>query len=152
MKVILLEDIIGLGRLGDIVVVKPGYARNFLMPYSKAKRATEDNLKEFEANKIKFQQLQNEKLSQAQNRYEQINNKEFIIMAKAGPDGKLFGSVSALDICAAIKVAGVEVEKSEVILPHGALKSVGEFDIVLNLHHDIKATIKIKVTAEQEVQ
>jgi len=148
MKVILLEKVANLGNLGDVVEVKNGYARNFLIPKKKAKRATEVNLKEFEAKRAEYEKLQADVLSSAEARHAKINGQVFVISAKAGVDGKLFGSVTSFDIVEAVKKTGVEIKKSEVTLPNGPLKNVGEFDVNVILHHDVHAVVKINVTPE----
>lgn len=149
MKIILLEKIVNLGNLGDIVEVKNGYARNYLIPSSKAKRASDANLKDFEARRSEYESAQKDILSNAQYRQTKIEAQQFSIMAKSGVDGKLFGSVTALDIAKAISAtAGVEVNKHEVLLPNGPIKNIGEFDVNIMLHHDVQATVKVNVTAQ----
>lgn len=148
MKIILLEDVANLGKIGDIVDVKNGFARNFLIPFSRAKRATKDSIAEFAAKRVDYEAKQNQKLANAQLRFDQINDKLFNITAKAGVDGKLFGSVTALDVVEAVRIAGVEVKKSEVTMPNGPLKTIGEFDVTVILHHDVNATVKINVVSE----
>lgn len=148
MKVVLLEKVVNLGNLGDIVEVANGYARNFLIPFAKAKRATAKNLEEFEARRAEYEQKQVTIFGDAEVRYAKIHGQTFTITAKAGVDGKLFGSVSSFDITDAIKKSGVEIKKSEVRLPNGSLKTVGEFDVDVDLHHDLRATVKIAVIAE----
>lgn len=148
MKIILLERVANLGNLGDIVEVKNGYARNFLIPSSKAKRATDANIKEFESRRAEYEKLQGDILANAQSRATQLEGKAFVITAKAGVDGKLFGSVTSFDIADVVNKSGVEIKKSEVTLPHGTLKTIGEFDIELILHHDVRTTIKVNVTPE----
>ncbi len=148
MKIILLERVANLGNLGDIVEVKNGYARNFLIPYGKAKRATKANLDEFEGKRTEYELKQTDVLANAQARFNQINEKIYVISAKAGVDGKLFGSVTAFDIVEAVNKSGVEIKKSEVALPNGPLKTVGEFNVDVILHHDVNAIVKINVTAE----
>lgn len=148
MKIILLERVANLGSLGDIVEVKNGYARNFLIPSKKAKRATEENLKEFEAKRTEYEQNQKDVLSQATVRQAKLDGQVFVVNAKAGVDGKLFGSVTSFDIVEAVNKSGVEIKKSEVTLPHGPLKTIGEFDIDVILHHDVHAKIKVNVIPE----
>jgi large subunit ribosomal protein L9 len=149
MKVILLEKVANLGNLGDIVEVKNGFARNFLLPFNKAKRATEANLKEFEARRAEYEKHQSDVLASANARHAKIDGQVFAIAAKAGVDGKLFGSVTSFDIIEAVKKSGVEIKKSEVALPNGPLKTIGEFDVSILLHHDVHAVVKINVTPEQ---
>lgn len=148
MKIVLLEKVVNLGNLGDIVEVANGYARNFLIPFGKAKRANDANLKEFEARRAEYEQKQVAIFGDAEARHAKINGQVYTITAKAGVDGKLFGSVSSFDIADAIKKSGVDVKKSEVRLPNGSLKTVGEFDIDVDLHHDLRAVVKITVIAE----
>lgn len=148
MKIILLEDVINLGKIGEVVEVKNGFARNFLVPFGKAKRATKENIAEFEAKRTDYLAKQDQKLANAQARFEQINDKIFAIVAKAGVDGKLFGSVTTLDVAEAIKATGVEVKKAEITMPNGPLKTIGEFDVSIILHHDVHANIKVTVTPE----
>lgn len=148
MKVILLEKVANLGNLGDIAVVKNGFARNFLIPFNKAKRATEVNLKEFEAKRSQYEKNQSDVFAGAQARQSKIDGQVFVIAAKAGVDGKLFGSVTSFDIIDAVKKSGVEIKRSEVALPNGPLKTIGEFEITILLHHDVQAVVKINVTPE----
>ena len=148
MKVILLENLANLGKLGDIVEVKNGYARNFLIPAGKAKRATAENLADFETRRAEYERNQTEILANAQSRQLKINGQAFDILAKAGVDGKLFGSVTSFDIVEAVNKSGVEIKKSEVTLPNGPLKTLGEFEVSVVLHHDVQATIKVNVIAE----
>lgn len=148
MKIILLEKVANLGSLGDIVTVKNGFARNFLIPFSKAKRATDANLKEFELKRADYEKHQAETLKGAEGRHAKINGQSYTISAKSGVDGKLFGSVTSFDIAATVSKSGVEVKKSEVTLPNGPLKTIGEFEITVLLHHDIHAVIKVNVVPE----
>lgn len=155
MEVILLEKVANLGDLGNIKEVNDGYARNYLIPYGKAKRATKENLAEFEQRRAEYERLQDAILADAKELHARIHGNTYMISAKAGVDGKLFGSVSAADIAAAINQAGnnadtkAKIKKSVVLLPNGTLKTTGEFDIDLLLHHDIRASIKISVVAEE---
>lgn len=148
MKIILLERVANLGNIGDIIDVAAGYARNYLIRFNKAKRATDSNIKEFQEKRSEYELKQKDILANAQARFNQINEKIFNISAKAGVDGKLFGSVNAIDIAEAIKKTGIEVKKSEVTLPNGTLKVVGEFDVRIILHHEVQAIVKIAVTPE----
>jgi large subunit ribosomal protein L9 len=148
MKIILLERIANLGNIGDIVDVAAGYARNYLVRFGKAKRASDANIKEFNEKRSEYELKQKDILANAEARFKHINEKVFTITAKAGVDGKLFGSVNALDIAEAIKKTGIDVKKSEVTLPNGTLKVVGEFEVRVILHHDIHATVKVAVTPE----
>jgi large subunit ribosomal protein L9 len=148
MKIILLERIANLGNIGDIVDVAAGYARNYLIRFSKAKLATKANIQDFDEKRSEYELKQKDILALAQAKFNQINEKTFTISAKAGVDGKLFGSVNSIDIAEAIKKTGIEIKKSEVTLPNGTLKVVGEFDVKIILHHDVQAIVKIAVTQE----
>jgi large subunit ribosomal protein L9 len=147
MQVILLEKLANLGQLGDVVKVKDGYGRNYLIPQKKAKRATPANLAEFEAKRAELEKVQAEILAQAQARGEKINGATVQIAQKAGVDGRLFGSVTTGDISEALKAQGLEVAKSEVRLPDGPLKHVGDFPVDLSLHTDVTASITVSVVA-----
>ena len=149
MQVILLEKVVNLGQLGDVVKVKPGYARNFLIPTGKAKRATESNLAEFETRRAELEKAQNETLSTAEERAAKLEGLSVQVSQKAGVDGRLFGSVTNSDISEALKTQGFEVPKAAVRLPEGPLKHIGEYEITLDLHTDVKAHIKVTVAAEQ---
>ena len=148
MQIILMEKVANLGQLGDVVKVKDGFARNFLIPQGKAKRATESNLKTFEARRADLEKQQAEQLVQAQVRAEKLEGFMLQINQKAGPDGKLFGSVSNIDIVDALKSQGFEVSKSEVRMPQGALKQIGDFPITLAFHTDVTAIITVSVLGE----
>lgn len=148
MDVILLEKVANLGSLGDKVKVKAGYGRNFLLPYGKAVPATADNVKAFEERRAELEKAAAEKLSAAQARAEALEGASVTITSKAGEEGKLFGSIGVRDIADAITAAGTEVEKSEVRLPEGPLRVVGEYEIELQLHSDVSATINLAVVAE----
>jgi large subunit ribosomal protein L9 len=148
MQVILLEKLANLGQLGDVVKVKDGYGRNYLIPQKKAKRATEANLAEFQARRVELEKAQADILAQAQARAEKINGVTVRIAQKAGVDGRLFGSVSTSDIAEALKSQGHDVAKSEVRLPDGPLKQVGEFSVDLSLHTDVTATVTVAVVGE----
>lgn len=146
MQIILLEKVANLGQLGDIVKVKDGYARNFLIPQGKAKRATEANLKEFEARRAELEKQQAEILVAAQARGEKLEGAVVVVAQKAGVDGRLFGSVGNADIADAITATGVEVKKAEVRLPEGPFKAIGEYSVEVALHHDVVVTITLQVT------
>jgi len=148
MEVILLEKVANLGSLGDKVKVKAGYGRNFLLPYGKAVPATADNLKAFEERRAELEKAAADKLATAQARAEKLDGESFTIASKAGDEGKLFGSIGVRDIADAITSAGTEVEKSEVRLPEGPLRAIGEYDIELQLHTDVTVTVKLAVVAE----
>lgn len=149
MQVILLEKIGRLGNIGDQVEVKAGYGRNFLMPQGKAVPATRENIAMFEERRAELEAASAEKLTAAQGRaklIEQIG--EVRIAANASEEGKLFGSVGTREIAEAVTAAGQELEKSEVLLPEGAIREVGEYDIDLQLHSDVTTAIKLVVSAE----
>lgn len=148
MEVILLEKVANLGSLGDKVKVKAGYGRNFLLPYGKAVAATADNLKAFEERRAELEKAAAEKLSAAQARGEALEGASVTITSKAGEEGKLFGSIGVRDIADAITAAGTDVEKSEVRLPEGPLRVVGEYEIELQLHSDVTVHINLAVVAE----
>lgn len=148
MEVILLEKVPNLGTLGDIVKVKDGFGRNFLIPQGKAKRATEANKAEIEARRAELERQQADILTAAKARGEKLAGTSVEIAQKAGEDGRLFGSVTNHDIAAALTAKGVEVAKSEVRLPSGPLKSIGEFPVSIALHHDVVVDITVNVVAE----
>lgn len=151
MQVILLDKVDNLGGLGDLVDVKPGYARNFLLPFGKAKAATPENLEAFEARRAELERDAAEKLSAAQARAEKLSELVVTITARAGTEGKLFGSIGTAEIAEAASAAGdVAVEKKEVRMPEGTLRNVGEYDVELHLHSDVDTTIKVVVEAEEE--
>ncbi|MDN0073412.1 50S ribosomal protein L9 [Crenobacter sp. SG2303] len=145
MQIILLEKVANLGQLGDVVNVKNGYARNFLIPQGKAKRANAANLEAFEARRAELEAKQAEILADAQARNEKLNGATVTIEQKAGVDGRLFGSVTNADIAAAIVASGVEVLRSDVRLPNGPLKAIGEYELEIALHHDVVSQIKVVV-------
>ena len=147
MEVILLEKIANLGNLGDKVAVKAGYARNFLLPFGKATPATAENVAAFEARRAELEKLAAEKKAEADARAAQLAELTVTIAANAGEEGKLFGSIGTCDIADAVTAAGVAIEKSEVRLPDGALRNVGEFDVVVQLHTDVETTVKLVVVA-----
>jgi len=149
MQVILMEKVVNLGGLGDVVKVKDGYARNFLIPQGKAKRASEKNLKEFEARRADLEKKANEQLTGAQEKAAKLEGQKIDIAQKAGVDGRLFGSVTNADIAEGLtKATGVQVKKADVRMPQGPLKHVGEFPIVLHLHADVEANVTVHVVAE----
>ncbi len=148
MQVILMEKLANLGNLGDVVKVKDGYARNYLIPKGKAKRATEENLKVFEARRAELEKAQSAALAQAQERGAKLDGLVLKITQKAGVDGKLFGSVTNYDIVEALKAQGHEVERAQVRMPEGPLKQVGEYQIQIQLHTDLVVTVKVSVLGE----
>ncbi|MBO1519358.1 50S ribosomal protein L9 [Oceanisphaera pacifica] len=148
MQVILLDKIAKLGGLGDQVTVKAGYARNFLLPQGKAVLATKDNVATFEARRAELEAKLNEQLAAAQGRADQLSGLASVeIASKSGDEGKLFGSIGARDIADAITAAGVDVAKSEVRLTDGVLRNVGEYEVGVQLHADVQATVTIAVVA-----
>ena len=148
MQVILLEKVGNLGNLGDVVKVKDGFGRNFLIPQGKAKRATEANKAEFAARRVELEKQQAAILTAAQARGEKLTGYVVAISQKAGVDGRLFGSVTNGDIAEALKAQGFEVVKSEVRMPNGPLKTIGEHVVTLALHHDVTVDVTVSVTAE----
>jgi large subunit ribosomal protein L9 len=148
MEVILLEKVVNLGQLGDVVKVRNGYARNFLIPQGKARRATEQNRKEFEARRAELEKAQSELLAQATTRAAKLDGLMLQISQKAGVDGKLFGSVTNIDIAEALKNQGTEVERSQIRMPHGPLKQVGDHQVSVVLNPDAIAHITVSVLGE----
>ena len=149
MQVILLEKVANLGELGAVVKVKDGFARNFLIPQGKAKRATPENLKAFEARRAELEKAQAATLGKAQERAAKLEGLTLQITQKAGVDGRLFGSVTNYDIVEALGKLGHEVERAQVRMPQGPLKQVGEYPLTLALHTDVTATITVSVLGEQ---
>jgi large subunit ribosomal protein L9 len=149
MEVILLEKVVNLGNLGDKVNVKSGYARNFLIPQLKAVMATAKKIAEFEARRAELEKAAADKLAAAQTRATALGKIEVVIAHKAGDEGKLFGSVGTLDIADAMTAAGAAVNKSEVRLPTGIIRQVGSYEIDVNLHADVTATVNIQIVAEE---
>jgi large subunit ribosomal protein L9 len=148
MQIILMEQVQNLGRLGDIVKVKEGYARNFLIPQGKAKRATKENIAEFEERRAELEAQQAKVLADAKARCENIDGITVKIAQKAGVDGRLFGSVSHYDIADALQALGHEVPKNIIQMPGGPLKQVGDYQISVDFHADAVATITVSVVAE----
>jgi len=148
MQIILLEKITNVGNLGDVVKVKDGFARNFLIPQGKAKRATPENLKAIEARRTELEKAANEKLTDAQSIAEQLEGKAVQISQKAGVDGRLFGSVTNADIADALTRIDFKVVKSQVRMPNGPLKTVGEHTVTVTPHTDVTAEVKVVVLGE----
>lgn len=149
MEVILLEKIRNLGVLGDKVKVRPGYARNFLIPQGKAVFANAENIAKFAERRVELEKLAAQKLSNAESRQAAINAlPPIIIAAKAGEEGKLFGSISSRDIVKALQKAGADIEKREVRMPEGSLRTVGEYTIEIDLESDVTATVKVTIVPE----
>jgi large subunit ribosomal protein L9 len=149
MQVILMEKVVNLGNLGDVVKVKPGYARNYLIPHGKAKRVTPDNMAEFEKRRAELEQAQDDRLAAAQALAARLEGMTVQVTRKAGVDGRLFGSVTNFDIAEALEAQGVQVDKAAVRLPLGPLKQVGESQVQVALHTDVLATITVTVQGEQ---
>lgn len=149
MDVILLEKVANLGDLGDQVSVKAGYGRNFLMPQKKAVPATPENVKSFDARRAELQAAADAKLAAAKARGEKIGDLEVTITAKAGDEGKLFGSITVRDIVDAVEKKGISLEKSEVRMPEGPIRDLGEHDVDIHLHSEVNVTLKVGVIAEQ---
>jgi large subunit ribosomal protein L9 len=148
MNVILLERIGNLGDLGDEVAVKPGFARNFLIPQGKAVRATADNRTVFEERRAELERTANERLGEARERAGKLAGTSITIVVKAGEEGKLYGSVGTQDIAEAVSAKGTEIEKSEVRLPEGTIRAIGDYEIDLQLHSDVVVTIQVSVVPE----
>jgi large subunit ribosomal protein L9 len=148
MQVILLEKVVNLGALGDVVKVKQGYARNFLIPQGKARRATDTAIKEFEARRADLEKTQAEKLEAARAVGEKLSGSTVQITAKAGVDGRLFGSVTNFDIAEALAKQGFEVAKGNVRMPQGPLKQVGDHKISVALHTDVVCEVTVSVLGE----
>lgn len=148
MEVILLEKVVNLGNLGDKVNVKSGFARNFLVPHKKAVMATKEKIAEFESRRSELERAAAEKLTAAEKRADALSKVEVIITHKAGEEGKLFGSVGTQDIADAVTAAGAAVDKSEVRLPDGIIRHIGDYDVDVNLHADVTVTIKVQIAAE----
>ena len=149
MQVILLEKIVNLGQLGDVVKVKEGYARNFLIPQGKARRATETAIKEFEARRADLEKAQADKLAAAQAVQAKLDAAKVQVTAKAGVDGRLFGSITNFDIAEALVKQGFAVNKAQIRMPQGPLKLVGDHTITVALHSDVTADITVAVVGEQ---
>jgi len=148
MEVILLEKVENLGNLGDKVNVKSGYGRNFLIPGGKATPATEANVVAFEARRAELEKVASELLATAEARKTALEAVELCIKAKAGDEGKLFGSIGPIDIAAAVTEAGVEVAKKEVRMPQGPIREVGQFEVGFHLHSDVNVSINIKIETD----
>ncbi|WP_447553496.1 50S ribosomal protein L9 [Vreelandella sp. EE22] len=148
MEVILLDNIGKLGGLGDKVTVKPGYGRNYLVPYGLAVPATKENVEAFEAQRAELEAQAAERKAEAEARAEQLNDIELSLVSKAGDEGKLFGSIGPRDLADAISSAGIDVAKSEVRMPLGPIRQTGEYDIALHLHAEVDAVVRVVVVAE----
>lgn len=148
MQVILMEKIVSLGQLGDVVNVKNGYARNFLIPQGKAKRATSASIAEFEVKRAELEKTQAESLAAAQEYATKFDSLMVQITQKAGVDGKLFGSVTNVDIVNALKTQGLEIERAMIRMPQGPLKQVGDYPLTIVLHSDVVVNITVSVLGE----
>jgi large subunit ribosomal protein L9 len=149
MQVILMDKVVNLGNLGDVVKVKEGYARNYLIPKGFAKRANAENMKVFEARRAELEKLAAEKLAAAQAKAAKLEGLKVQISRKAGVDGRLFGSVSPADVAEAITAQGVEIDKSAVRMPDGLLKTIGEFVLEVSPHADVVGSVTVTVVGEQ---
>lgn len=148
MKLILLQKVTNLGGLGDKVDVKPGYGRNFLVPYGKAVPATAANIAAFEAKRAEYEAKANEIFLAAQARKDALEGASVVITANASTEGKLFGSVGTRDIASAFTAAGHKLEKSEVVMGEGPIRRTGEFEVMVHLHADIQTKVKLTVAPE----
>ena len=149
MNVILLESVENLGGIGDLVKVKPGYGRNFLLPQGKAALATSENMKKIEARRAELEKAAAEGLVKARKRAEAINGVELVIPANAGSEDKLFGSVGPIDIAEAFAGVQIEVERSEIRMPDGPIHQLGEFQIGVHLHGEVNAEVTVRVIAAE---
>ena len=149
MQIILLEKVVNLGGLGDVVKVKDGYARNYLIPQGKAKRANAANLAEFEARRAELERVQAEKLAAAQDAAAKLEGVTVQVARKAGMDGRLFGSVGNADIAEALAAQGFAIDRAAIRMPEGPLKQVGDVQLEVGLHADVIATITVSVVGEQ---
>ena len=148
MQLILLQKVVNLGGLGDKVNVKPGYGRNYLVPYGKAVPATATNLAQFETRRAEYEAKANQILSSAEARKAKLEGAAVTIKANASTEGKLYGSVGPRDIAEAFTAAGHALEKSEVVMGEGPLRRTGEFDVIVHLHADVETTVKVTVVPE----
>ncbi len=148
MQIILLDKVANLGNLGDVVTVKAGYARNFLIPTKRARRATETAIKEFEARRAELEKLAADKLTAAQALGEKLSGMTVLISQKAGVDGRLFGSVTNADIADSLVKTGYQIAKSQVRMPNGPLKTIGDFTVSVAAHTDVVVDIAVKVVGE----
>lgn len=148
MQIILMEKVVNLGSLGDVVKVKDGYARNFLIPQGKAKRATAANLKHFEERRAELEKMQADSLAAALARADRLADLTLVVTQKAGMDGRLFGSVTNIDIAEALSSQGITISKAEVRMPDGPIKTIGEFQVSIALHTDVMSEITVAVQPE----
>ena len=149
MEVILLQKVANLGNIGDKVKVKSGYGRNYLLPEGKATLATPDNVAKFEARRHELEKAAGDELSKAQARAKKLEGFKLSLTAKAGGEGKLFGSVGTADIAEGVQSAGHKIERSEVRLPHGPIRQAGEHIVQLHLHTDVTVDLPVTIVAEE---
>lgn len=149
MEVILMTRVENLGNLGDKVNVKPGFARNYLIPQHKAKFATAENVAEFEARRAELEKQAVEEMNLARERHEKINGIQISVTAKESGEGKLFGSVGSTEIIEALQAKGVTVEKREIRLPDGVFRQIGKYEVEIHLHSDVNATIALEIVGEE---
>jgi large subunit ribosomal protein L9 len=149
MEIILLQKVANLGNIGDRVKVKSGFGRNYLLPQGKATVATPANVARFEARRAELEKAAHDHMSSAEQRAQQLKEFKLVIPSKAGTEGKLFGSIGTADIAEAATRAGVKIERSEVRLPNGALRTVGDHSVVLHLHADIDVPLAVTIVAEE---
>lgn len=149
MNVILLEDVENLGSVGDMVTVKPGYGRNYLLPQGKAALATPENVRKIEEKRAELERAAAEELDAAKKRAKVIDGMELVVTANVGSEDKLFGSVGPIDIADAFERVQVEVERSEIRMPEGPIQEVGEYDVGVHLHPEVDATVKVRVVAAE---
>lgn len=150
MEVILLENVRNLGKFGSKVNVAKGFGRNFLIPQGKAVPATKDNLMKFEAERAQLEKVAKEKLQAAQDRAAEINQLQMTIEARVGDKGKLFGSIGTIELAKVFKDHGIDVERQEIRLPHGAIREIGDYTIEVQLHAEVVAQAKLSIIAEKE--
>ena len=149
MDIILLQKVANLGNIGDRVKVKSGFGRNYLLPHGKATLATPDNVKRFEARRAELEKAAHEHMTSAEQRAEALKEFKLVIPSKAGTEGKLFGSIGTADIAEAATKAGMKIERSEVRLPNGALRTIGDHSVVLHLHADVDVPLAVTIVAEE---
>ena len=149
MNVILLDNVENLGSIGDLVKVKPGYGRNYLLPQGKAALATPENIKEIEARRAELEKAAAEELAAAKKRADAINGLEIVVAANVGSEGKLFGSVGPVDNAAAFEKIQIEVERAEIRMPEGPIHEVGDFAIGVHLHPEVDAEVTVRVVPEE---
>lgn len=149
MEVILLQKVANLGNIGDRVKVKSGFGRNFLLPHGKATLATPDNVARFEARRAELEKAAREQMTSAEERAAALKEFKLVIPSKAGTEGKLFGSIGTADIAEAATRAGIKIERSEVRLPNGALRTIGDHSVILHLHADIDVPLAVTIVAEE---